>query len=67
MNGSLLREALVDELLVYLAPRLLGDTARAMAELAPLGALALPPSMEFCDVTLVGGDLRVMARFKQPD
>ena len=39
LNGSLIREGLVDELLVYLAPKLVGQ-GRDMASFGPLAALA---------------------------
>ncbi len=61
LNGSLLREGLVDELLVYLAPRLLGP-GRAMAALGPLASLAQSLDFEFVDVEQVGADLRMRLR-----
>ena len=62
LSGSLIRAGVVDELLTYLAPTLLG---RGL----PLAALDPPPdlerrlSMRFTDVERLGDDLRVMARF----
>lgn len=61
LNASLLRAGLVDELLVYLAPRLLG-MGREMAEFGPLQRLAESLDFRFTDVALIGEDLRVMAR-----
>jgi diaminohydroxyphosphoribosylaminopyrimidine deaminase/5-amino-6-(5-phosphoribosylamino)uracil reductase len=61
LNGSLLREGLVDELLVYLAPTLLG-AGRGMANLGPLQALAEGVALEFREVQPLGPDLRVVAR-----
>jgi len=61
LNASLLREGLVDELLVYLAPVLLGD-GREMAALGNLGALADARRWVFTDLARVGGDVRLMAR-----
>jgi diaminohydroxyphosphoribosylaminopyrimidine deaminase / 5-amino-6-(5-phosphoribosylamino)uracil reductase len=65
LNGSLLREGLVDELLVYFAPKLLGP-GREMAHLAPLDALAGAHALEFASVERVGPDLRVIARVLRP-
>ncbi|MNW16238.1 Riboflavin biosynthesis protein RibD [compost metagenome] len=62
LNGSLLREGLVDELLLYLAPKLLGS-GRGICHIGPLTALADGPELEFHDVSRVGPDLRVRARF----
>jgi diaminohydroxyphosphoribosylaminopyrimidine deaminase / 5-amino-6-(5-phosphoribosylamino)uracil reductase len=61
LNASLLREGLVDELLVYLAPTLLGD-GREMAALGTLPSLAAATHWTFTDLAAVGGDVRLMAR-----
>ena len=61
LNGSLLREGLVDELLVYLAPKLLGP-GLGMANIGPLSDLAQAQALEFTSVERVGPDLRVLAR-----
>ncbi|OIQ97733.1 riboflavin biosynthesis protein RibD [mine drainage metagenome] len=62
LNGSLLREGLVDELLLYLAPLLLGDAARGMFHLPELTDLAGRKSLKINDLTRVGDDIRVLAR-----
>lgn len=61
LNGSLVREGLVDELLVYLAPKLVGQ-GRSMAEFGPLQTLADSLALEFLSSTRVGPDLRIVAR-----
>lgn len=61
LNGSLVREGLVDEFLVYLAPRLLGS-GREMARFGPLERLADGLALEFGAVDRVGADLRLIAR-----
>ena len=40
LNGALLREGLIDELIMYVAPRLLGDAARGMFHVPALESLA---------------------------
>jgi diaminohydroxyphosphoribosylaminopyrimidine deaminase/5-amino-6-(5-phosphoribosylamino)uracil reductase len=65
LNGSLLREGLVDELLVYLAPKLLGDGLGLANEPfagGPLASLADAMTLEFTAVDRVGDDLRIVAR-----
>lgn len=62
LNGSLVRERCVDELLVYLAPTLLGD-AQGMFALPALASLADKHTLAFHDVRKVGDDLRILARF----
>jgi diaminohydroxyphosphoribosylaminopyrimidine deaminase/5-amino-6-(5-phosphoribosylamino)uracil reductase len=61
LNGSLLRAGLVDELLVYVAPRLLGP-GRGIAAIGPLASLAESLDFEFVDVERVGADLRLRLR-----
>ncbi|HEY1392201.1 MAG TPA: bifunctional diaminohydroxyphosphoribosylaminopyrimidine deaminase/5-amino-6-(5-phosphoribosylamino)uracil reductase RibD [Methylibium sp.] len=61
LNGSLLREGLVDEFLIYLAPKLLGQ-GRSMASFGPLHRLQDAVELEFLDVEHVGPDLRIVAR-----
>ncbi|HMN82309.1 MAG TPA: bifunctional diaminohydroxyphosphoribosylaminopyrimidine deaminase/5-amino-6-(5-phosphoribosylamino)uracil reductase RibD [Burkholderiaceae bacterium] len=65
LNGSLIRERCVDELLVYLAPSLLGD-ARRMFDLTPPATLEGRHRLRFVDTAMIGEDLRVRARFTSP-
>jgi diaminohydroxyphosphoribosylaminopyrimidine deaminase/5-amino-6-(5-phosphoribosylamino)uracil reductase len=62
LNGSLLREGVVDELLLYLAPSLIGDAARGLFDLPALAALADRRRLQWRDVRRVGDDLRIVAR-----
>ena len=64
LNGSLVREGCVDELLVYLAPMLIGE-ATGMVNLPALSDLANAQRLRFRDVTQVGDDVRVLARWGQ--
>ncbi len=66
LNGSLVREGLVDEFLVYLAPKLVGQ-GRDMASLGSLDDLAGAVPLAFRDVDRVGPDLRIMARMPGRD
>lgn len=61
LNASLLRAGLVDELLIYLAPLLIG-LGREMAAFGPLTELAEALPYRFTDVQRVGEDLRLLAR-----
>jgi diaminohydroxyphosphoribosylaminopyrimidine deaminase/5-amino-6-(5-phosphoribosylamino)uracil reductase len=62
LNGALLKAGLVDELVLYLAPKLLGDAARGLADLDELVQLQQGIAMHWSDVRHVGGDLRIVAR-----
>ncbi len=61
LNGSLVREQLVDEFLVYLAPKLIGQ-GMGMVEIGPLAELADAAPLAFQSTAMVGGDLRILAR-----
>jgi diaminohydroxyphosphoribosylaminopyrimidine deaminase/5-amino-6-(5-phosphoribosylamino)uracil reductase len=61
LNGSLVRAGLVDEFLVYMAPRLLGS-GRDLAAFGPLRSLDEAVALRFVDITPVGDDLRLIAR-----
>ena len=65
LNGALLKAGLVDELVLYLAPQLLGDMARGMAQLGELTNLDQRIELEWKDVRHVGKDLRIVARVKK--
>ena len=63
LNGALLALGLVDELLLYLAPCLLGDPARGIAGFpGGLARLADRVPLAIHDIARVGADLRVIAR-----
>jgi len=61
LNGSLVHEGLVDEFLVYLAPKLIGQGAD-MANFGPLTSLAEALPLTFQSTAMVGPDLRILAR-----
>jgi diaminohydroxyphosphoribosylaminopyrimidine deaminase/5-amino-6-(5-phosphoribosylamino)uracil reductase len=66
LNGSFLREGLVDELLVYLAPKLLGQGA-SLSNFGPLQQLEDAVALQFFSVDRVGEDLRIVARVQGHD
>jgi diaminohydroxyphosphoribosylaminopyrimidine deaminase / 5-amino-6-(5-phosphoribosylamino)uracil reductase len=61
LNGSLIRAGLVDEFLIYLAPKLLGP-GQGMAAFGPLQELSEAVELQFLSADRVGSDLRVVAR-----
>ena len=62
LAGEMLRQALVDELLLYVGLRLLGPSARALVTIPPLARLADAPSFSLFDMQPVGDDLRLRLR-----
>ena len=61
LNGSFVRDGLVDEFLIYMAPKLLG-LGRELAAFGPLETLQDSPALRFVSVTPIGDDLRIVAR-----
>jgi diaminohydroxyphosphoribosylaminopyrimidine deaminase/5-amino-6-(5-phosphoribosylamino)uracil reductase len=64
LNASLVREGCVDELLVYLAPSLIGP-GHGMFALPALAHLKDKFALRFHGVQQVGPDLRILARFNK--
>lgn len=63
LNGALLDAGLVDEIVLYVAPGVIGDPARGMfARRDPLARLADRTRLVFTSVERVGADLRIVAR-----
>jgi diaminohydroxyphosphoribosylaminopyrimidine deaminase / 5-amino-6-(5-phosphoribosylamino)uracil reductase len=62
LNGSLIREGCVDELLLYLAPSIIGD-AQGLFDLKAPQSLEHKRSLHFHEIRQVGPDLRILARF----
>lgn len=61
LAGAFLRAGLVDEVILYMAPRLLGSRARPLLEL-PLDNMAEAMDMDITDVRAIGRDWRITAR-----
>lgn len=59
LAGALLNAGVVDELIVYMAPKLLGQDARALCILPGLTQLAQAPAFTLTEVCQVGPDLRL--------
>ncbi|WP_431112006.1 bifunctional diaminohydroxyphosphoribosylaminopyrimidine deaminase/5-amino-6-(5-phosphoribosylamino)uracil reductase RibD [Variovorax paradoxus] len=70
LNGSLIREGCVDELLVYLAPKLIGsglDMASHLHAEGPLTSLEGVLALEFKSVQMLAPDLRIVSRVRGRD
>jgi diaminohydroxyphosphoribosylaminopyrimidine deaminase/5-amino-6-(5-phosphoribosylamino)uracil reductase len=62
LSGALLTAGLVDEWLLYVAPKLLGEGAKPMASMARLTKLDAAPEFALLDSKTVGPDLRLRLR-----
>jgi len=59
LSTAFVEAGLVDELIVYIAPKLLGSDGRALLEVTGLTSLAESINFSIVDLTLIGGDIRV--------
>ncbi|MDR1350140.1 MAG: bifunctional diaminohydroxyphosphoribosylaminopyrimidine deaminase/5-amino-6-(5-phosphoribosylamino)uracil reductase RibD [Zoogloeaceae bacterium] len=65
LNGAFIAAGLADELLLYLAPCILGDAARPLMALPELTTLDQRIEFVFHNIQPIGHDLRLLARFKE--
>jgi diaminohydroxyphosphoribosylaminopyrimidine deaminase/5-amino-6-(5-phosphoribosylamino)uracil reductase len=63
LSGSLLAAGVIDELVLYYAPKIFGDKAQSMFDLPEMTRLEQALVPRIIDVRTVGEDLRVVARF----
>ncbi|MES2354525.1 MAG: bifunctional diaminohydroxyphosphoribosylaminopyrimidine deaminase/5-amino-6-(5-phosphoribosylamino)uracil reductase RibD [Pseudomonadota bacterium] len=61
LNAALMRAGLIDEVILYQAPMLLGDTARGLFALPEMQSLSDKIELSISDVRLIGRDLRIIA------
>ena len=59
MAGALLKAGLADEIVLYLAPKILGSDAQDLFTLPPLAHLRDAPQLRIDDCAMVGPDLRL--------
>ena len=59
LNGALLAENLLDELIIYMAPSILGDQGRGLFALPALHTMADKKTLHFCDVRAIGSDIKL--------
>jgi diaminohydroxyphosphoribosylaminopyrimidine deaminase/5-amino-6-(5-phosphoribosylamino)uracil reductase len=62
LAGSLIKDGLVDELVIYMAPKLMGHDARSLVNIPALTEMQDVPELEFTDIRNLDGDLRITAR-----
>lgn len=66
LAGRLLQQGLVDELIVYVAPKLLGPQARPLVEMGELRNLQDAPNFKVVETCQIGEDVRLRVRPQQP-
>jgi len=64
LSGAMLQQGLIDELVIYMAPVLMGDSARGLFHLPGMESMADKIQLEFTDVRAVGKNWRITARLR---
>jgi diaminohydroxyphosphoribosylaminopyrimidine deaminase/5-amino-6-(5-phosphoribosylamino)uracil reductase len=64
LAGSVIQSGLLDELVLYVAPKLLGSSAKGLVQLDNLVEMANAPEFELVDSRTVGSDIRLTLRPK---
>jgi diaminohydroxyphosphoribosylaminopyrimidine deaminase/5-amino-6-(5-phosphoribosylamino)uracil reductase len=62
LAASLIEQDLVDELIVYLAPKLMGSDGRGLVHILGLTSMQQAIDLEINDVRMVGPDIRITAK-----
>lgn len=62
LNGALLQAGLIDELIVYLASHLLGDSAHGMFSIPAITGMQMRQELKLTDLRQVGGNIRMLFR-----
>lgn len=65
LSGAMLQAGLIDELIIYMAPVLMGNDARGLFALPGLDAMKDKIELDIIDQRLVGQDIRITAKVKQ--
>ncbi|MEQ1597971.1 MAG: bifunctional diaminohydroxyphosphoribosylaminopyrimidine deaminase/5-amino-6-(5-phosphoribosylamino)uracil reductase RibD [Methylotenera sp.] len=62
LNGALLAQNLIDELLIYYAPKLMGGAAKSMFAMPAFTAMNQAIDLQIIDVRQIGTDIRICAK-----
>ena len=62
LNGALLEAGLIDELIIYMAPKIMGDSAKGLFHLPSLRSMSENIELMITDIRAVGSDWRITAK-----
>jgi diaminohydroxyphosphoribosylaminopyrimidine deaminase/5-amino-6-(5-phosphoribosylamino)uracil reductase len=65
LSGAVLHAGIIDELIIYMAPKLMGDKARGLFHTPGLDLLADAVALDIQDIRAVGDDWRITAKIKE--
>lgn len=62
LSGALLKQSMVDELVLYMAPNLLGDRAKGLFDLGEISIMSDKIKLSIQDVRSIGSDIKIIAK-----
>ncbi len=62
LAGALIKQNLVDELVLYIAPDLLGDQAQGLFDLGEISIMSDKIQLSIIDVRMIGRDIKITAK-----
>ena len=65
LGGSMLNARLVDEVVIYMAPKLMGNDARSLVNFEQPNLMSEVPELEFTQIRRLDEDLRITAKLKE--
>ena len=63
LAGAFMEQDLVDELILFQAPTLIGGQGKSLVQLPSISQLSTAKKLTISDVTMVGPDIRITATF----
>ncbi len=67
LSGEMVQAGFIDELILYIAPTLLGQDAKALFQLPLLEDMSDRLSLNFFDIRTIGKDIRIRATINRPE
>jgi diaminohydroxyphosphoribosylaminopyrimidine deaminase/5-amino-6-(5-phosphoribosylamino)uracil reductase len=65
LSGAMLQAGLIDEMIIYIAPVLMGNNARGLFALPGLDSMQDKIELDIIDQRMVGQDIRITAKVRQ--
>ncbi len=65
LSGAFLKQGLMDELHLYIAPKIMGDQAKGLFHLPQLQVMSQTPGLEFEQIRQLGTDIKIICRPKE--
>ncbi|RHW78022.1 bifunctional diaminohydroxyphosphoribosylaminopyrimidine deaminase/5-amino-6-(5-phosphoribosylamino)uracil reductase RibD [Colwellia sp. RSH04] len=62
LSGAFIEQDLVDELILYQAPKLMGTEAKGLVNMPSIESLSAAKNLDIVDINMVGNDIRITAK-----